>query len=272
MVLRLPLEDIQLDYLVRDRIIVDDTEMATLVDSLRARGQQTPIEVADLGGGRYGLISGWRRCQALKQLASETGHSDYSSVLALLRRPEQSADAYLAMVEENEIRVGLSYYERARITAKAVEQGVYDSPKSALQGLFRAASRAKRSKIKSFLGIVEQLDGSLRFPEAISERAGLALASALEADAGLSRRISDRLRADPPEDAKSELDMILATSQTSPRPDRAPEPATRLQADVADPAPGIRVKTGPGGSLTLSGARVDGALRADLLAWLSGRG
>ena len=65
MVLSLPLADIQLDYLVRDRTLVDDAEMTALMDSLRARGQQTPVEVTDLGGGRYGLISGWRRCQAL---------------------------------------------------------------------------------------------------------------------------------------------------------------------------------------------------------------
>ena len=124
MVLSLPLADIQLDYLVRDRTLVDDAEMTALMDSLRARGQQTPVEVADLGGGRYGLISGWRRCQALARLAQETGEDRFGTVLALLRRPEDASDAYLAMVEENEIRVGLSYFERARIVAKAAENGV----------------------------------------------------------------------------------------------------------------------------------------------------
>ena len=64
MVLHLPHDAIQVDYLVRDRIAVDDEEMTALVESLRARGQQAPIEVADLGDGRYGLISGWRRCRA----------------------------------------------------------------------------------------------------------------------------------------------------------------------------------------------------------------
>ena len=50
------------------------------------------------------------------------------------------------MVEENEIRVGLSYYERARIVAKAVAQGVFETEKQALQRLFHTASRPKRSK------------------------------------------------------------------------------------------------------------------------------
>jgi ParB family chromosome partitioning protein len=44
-------------------------------------------------------------------------------VLALIRRPETSADAYLAMVEENEIRAGISFYERARLAAEAAKLG-----------------------------------------------------------------------------------------------------------------------------------------------------
>lgn len=272
MVLRLPLEEIKLDYLVRDRIAVEDAEMSALVESLRARGQQTPIEVAALGDDRYGLISGWRRCHALKRLYDETGNSDYSSVLALLRRPDQSADAYLAMVEENEIRVGLSYYERARIVAKAVEQGVYPAPSEALRGLFQSASRAKRSKIKSFLVIVDALDGQLQFPEALSERAGLALAAALEANQSLKGRIRDALASASAPDARAELDLILAASGAAPRADRAPAPkAAPDPGTVEEPAPGVRLKTQGNGALTLSGPGVDAGLRADLLAWLAAR-
>ena len=73
MVIEVPLEAVQLDYLMRDRITADSEEMRTLTESLRLRGQQTPVEVADLGGGRFGLISGWRRLNALKGLAAETG-------------------------------------------------------------------------------------------------------------------------------------------------------------------------------------------------------
>ena len=60
----LPLTAVQDDYLVRDRILAEDEDLAALMASLRARGQQTPIDVVDLGGGRYGLISGWRRLSA----------------------------------------------------------------------------------------------------------------------------------------------------------------------------------------------------------------
>ena len=53
------------------------------------------------------------------------------------------------MVEENEIRADLSFFERARIVRRAVEGGVFGSEKQALQSLFSAASYAKRSKIKT---------------------------------------------------------------------------------------------------------------------------
>ena len=59
---RIPLAGITLDHLVRDRIVVEDDEMAALVASIRERGQQAPVELMELAGGGYGLISGWRCC------------------------------------------------------------------------------------------------------------------------------------------------------------------------------------------------------------------
>jgi len=97
MVVDLPLDQIVTDHLVRDRLVVDETEMQTLKTSLRSRGQQTPIEVVQLGDGRYGLISGWRRCRALSEIAEEDRNYE-PTVLALLRRPEEASDAYLAML------------------------------------------------------------------------------------------------------------------------------------------------------------------------------
>lgn len=262
MVIELPLAAVEADYLVRDRIGADPEEMAALAGSLRARGQQTPIEVADLGAGRYGLISGWRRLNALKRLAAETGDARFSTVLALVRRQGEAAEAYLAMVEENEIRVGLSYYERARIAGLTVAQGVYPDSGTALRELFHAASRAKRSKIGSFLTVVAALDGSLHFPEAIGERLGLALAKALEADPKLGPRIAAALATDPPADAAVEQAAISAAMR-GPARGRAPMPE-RI-------AEGVELLTRPDGSLTLRGAGVDAALRRALVDWLAGR-
>ncbi|PHS19408.1 MAG: chromosome partitioning protein [Blastopirellula sp.] len=270
MVLSVRLKDVQQDYLMRDRIAADPGELAVLVASLRQRGQQAPIEVVDLGDGQYGLISGWRRCQALIQLRQDTDDPQYDTVLVLLRQPSQSADAYLAMVEENEIRVGLSYYERARIVEKAVHQGVFSSRKSALATLFGAASRSKRSKIKSFTTLVVALDGALRFPEAIGERAGLALAQLIADDPQAGVQMCAALNRAAPQNARAEIDCLLTVRSTTKKP-RTDSEIESAPKNMVEPVPGVWMTTHANGSLTLSGKPIDPALRRDLLAWLSDR-
>lgn len=270
MVLELPLEAVDETYLVRDRMVAAEDELDVLMQSLAARGQQTPIEVVQLGQGRYGLISGWRRLTALRRLDGQ------GTVQALLRRPETAADAYLAMVEENEIRVGLSYYERARIVARAAEQGVYRDPAAALKGLFASASRSKRSKIGSFLKLYSILDDRLQFPSAISERQGLALVKLLEADPEAGTRLRDRLRKTIAETAADEvaaLEKILRGN--AEKQSLTGELDTKLKAKPApeeslEVASGIYLKMGQG-RLVLSGKRVDAKLCQDLTAWLSRR-
>lgn len=269
-VLELSLDSVEADHLVRDRYGVADDDTAALVASLRARGQQTPIEVMDLGGGQYGLISGWRRLTALRHLRDTEGGTD--QVLALLRKPEHASDAYQAMVEENEIRVGLSYYERARIATKAVEQGVFASQKEALQSLFSAASRAKRSKIKSFQTIVAALEGDLKFPEALGERAGLQLAKALEADAELAPRLRQALQAANSIDSAAELACLINVQNQSLHQPKMPKSSPKTQVTPVSRtrcAPGIEAEVFSDGSLRLSGANVDDTLRDRLIAWLS---
>lgn len=262
LVLALPLEQIEAGYLVRDRIATDPEEMTALVESLRARGQQTPIEVALVAPDRYGLISGWRRLTALRQLAQED--PAFGTVLALLRKPDQASDAYIAMVEENEIRVGLSFYERARIAAKAVEAGVYPDDRAALRALFASASRAKRSKIGSFLTVVRALDGVLHFPESIGERLGLQLAQGLEADPDLVSRLIPALQ-DRPADASDEQARIQQV--LSPR--RSSETGT---IPPLEPISGLKVIRHPSGRLILEGPRLDDGLAARLIDWLKAQG
>lgn len=268
MVVGVPLGAIETGYLVRDRVAVDEGEMTALAESIRARGQQMPVELVDLGAGRFGLISGWRRCLALQRLHSETGEPRFAEVLGLLRRPEEASDAYRAMVDENEIRVGLSYFERARIAAKSVEQGVFETPQAALRALFSGASRAKRSKIKSFMTVVGALDGDLRFPHLLGERQGLALAQALEADGGLAGRLRDAFSGAQPEDAEAEQALIRAT--LAPPPAAAKPVPERAAPDC--PAPGIEMTRPSSGRIVLGGKGVDEALWRDLGAWLAARG
>lgn len=257
MIVELPLDAIAPDYLIRDRIAVDEDEMQSLIASITARGQQTPIEVVDQGNDRYGLISGWRRLQALIRMAQA---GDAHPALAVLRTPQDTAETYLAMVEENEIRVGLSYYERARIAAVAVKQGVFETEKAALLQIYHAASRAKRSKIRSFLTVVHALDDILTFPAAIPERAGLALAKALDADPTVALRLRTALTATPPATPEEEAGLIART--IGAKGAGAPKEPTGQSTED------IRIKTRRDGSIVISGTGVTPALRQKLLAWL----
>lgn len=261
MVVSISLDQIELHHLVRDRIGAEDDEMQALVDSLRARGQQTPIEVEELADGRYGLISGWRRCAALSALHKETSDARFGEVLCLVRQPAEQADAYLAMVEENEVRAGLSYFERARIVAKSVEQGVFDSDRTALQTLFQSASRSKRSKIGSFLGVVRALDDVLRFPQTLGERQGLQLSRALSEDDGLAKTLHDALSAAAPARPEDESAVLAAALATPPQPKAAPAQTTEPVAG------GVRLRYKEG-ELVLEGRAVTDALKTQLIAWL----
>lgn len=260
----LSLDQIVTDHLMRDRIIAEDDEMDALVESIRARGQQMPIEVSPISEGQYGLISGWRRVAALNRLHAETGEVQFASVKALVRDPETSAEAYVAMVEENEIRVGLSFYERARIVMRAAHEGVYSSQNEALKGLFGAASAAKRSKIKSFIPLVESLDRVLQNPSRISERLGLALSKRLSEEPAFAGQLRDALLRVAPRDGAAEVALLtqeVAGKGRGVNPsDKAPKGEEVL--------PGVWLSLGRG-SVTLKGA--DDALVKRLRQWLVGQ-
>ena len=255
---RLPLHLIDADHLVRDRITADAEEMGVLKESIRQRGQQTAIEVVALEEGRFGLISGWRRLGALRDLLFETKELAFETVLAIIRTPADAAESYVAMVEENEIRVGLSFYERARIVARAVDKGVFRSDRVALSQLFAAVSRSKRSKINQFLSIVRQLDQGLKYPTDLTERTGLALVQALEADDSLAQRLMSALTVEPDRTAEREAQIIAriiatagpsAPTITGERPRKHSEPETLCD--------GLVLRVEKDGTFRLTGPALD---------------
>lgn len=268
----LPLDQVDEGWLVRDRVTVDAEALSGLTESLRSHGQRTAIEVVDHGVGaapRYGLISGWRRLSALRALHAETGEARFATVLAVLRRPETAGDAYVAMVEENEIRAGLSYYERARIAAKAVEAGVFPTPKLALQRLYANASRARRSKIGSFLSLYSALGDALRFPEAIPERLGLALAMRVEAEPDFAANLTAGLARTVPADAAAELSALnLALKPGEKGQGNTPADSVKNSNKTANSV----ILAFHKGEIRLSGPGVDAGLKDRLEGWLKGQG
>lgn len=229
--LHIPLDRIDLDHVVRDRMVSDAAEMAELRASLRMSGQRLPVEVVPLEDGRFGLISGWRRITALAEIAREDG-APPPEVLALLRRGRDAAAVYAGMVEENEIRAALTPYERGRIAAVAAGQGAFASVDEAVEAIFAAASKSKRSKIRGFALVHEVLGDLLAFPAALGEKQGLQLAQALRD--GQGQQLRDALAqatSATPEAEWKRLDAAMSAPQAQQKGGR-PRSLPMLQREV----------------------------------------
>jgi len=230
-------------HILRDRMGMYGEELEVLVASIRARGQSTPIEVTPLPDqpGRYGLISGYRRMAALRKLAQED--PAFGTVKAQVISHGSAQAAYVAMVEENEVRVDLSPYERAHMVVRALENGLFSDEKDALQTLYEHVTRSKRSRIKALMPLVRALGDSLRHPAHLSERTGLALVKAVSADAALGVRLRDLLAAQAevsPAEEAALMERVLADkpvlqSQVEAAAEQAKEAKELAEAPVVKP-------------------------------------
>lgn len=260
----IPLEQIDADAIVRDRLALDADEMRELQLSIAAQGLRLPVEVFEIDGG-YGLLSGYRRLRAVQNLRALSGQSKYDTIRAIIRDPEAMGGTFAAMVEENEIRANLSHFERGRIAVIAAKQGAFPNVEAAVDGLFPSASKAKRSKVRSFALIFEELGDMLTFPGALREKDGLKIASALRDghEAALREALASRV----PESAPDELAMIeqgmAGLEPAAPRPEKGGRPKTAdTGRRVALPTQ-ISLRSGSdaqGWYIRLEGARVSADL------------
>jgi ParB family chromosome partitioning protein len=183
----IPIDRIRAEELVRDRAVLDDGEMAELRASIVKNGLRLPIEVYELAekteAHDFGLISGYRRLMAYQEALKGTGQGRFEKIKAIVRQPSGSAESIVAMVEENEVRADLSHFERGRIAVLSAQSGAFVNVEAAVEQLFPFASKAKRSKVRSFALIFEELGDLLEFPEQLTERQGLSIAAALRAGA-----------------------------------------------------------------------------------------
>jgi ParB family transcriptional regulator, chromosome partitioning protein len=164
----------------------------------------------------------------------------------------------------------LSFYERARIVVKAVEQGVYPDLKTALNDLFANVSRTKRSKIKSFTVVVEALDGILHHPTVIGERLGLDLAKRLE-NPDECAMLRATLSARPAMSAEEEQTFLsaLISVPTTPPAMQGTAVASSGGANARGAPAAIEVTFDAGsGRIILEGPGVDSTLAVALERWL----
>ena len=281
MIADLALDQIDLDYMMRDRIVVEAAEIEELKASIIAHGLRLPIEVVRVEEDRYGLVSGWRRVTVLRQL-QEADPDTWPTIKAIIRPPYEAAELYTAMVEENELRAQVTPYERGRIAVVAANLGAFPDTETAIETIFSTASKAKRSKIRSFAHVHDELGDMLKFPTDLSERNGLRLAYALRE--GYAQQMRGALFGAKPAGPAMEwavLEPIVAAAEAVerlPDPSRGGRPKTRF-AKTTHEAEGLangvtmeRVLHEDGYSIRLRGAVINvvmvDQLMDELRRWL----
>ncbi|TNF17239.1 MAG: chromosome partitioning protein ParB [Rhodobacteraceae bacterium] len=190
------LDEIQTDALPRDRLdleaVATSDEMEELKTSIRERGQKEPIEVF-AGEGGYQLKKGWRRLTALRQLHKETGDDRFARAVARVDEGAVSRiDLYIDMVEENVIREDLTFAEMAQvaiIAAREEGQGAADL----VSRIYASLHKMKRSYIRSFVFLLEELGEALAFPKAVARNLGVEVARRLQVTPELAPRLREDL-------------------------------------------------------------------------------
>ncbi len=189
--LSLGLEEVHTDDLPRDRLeleaVASSDEMEELKSSIRARGQKEPVEVYLGDDGRYQLKKGWRRFTALSQLLEETGDPDFKSIVARIADVAEVRIArYIDMVEENVVREDLTFAEMAQVALTAAQDPRIseDDPEQLVGRLYASLHKMKRSYIRAFVFLLEQLEDAVQFPKSISRNLGADVARVLKTGQG----------------------------------------------------------------------------------------
>lgn len=216
LIAEIPTDRIDAHAMVRDRTVIEREALDELKLSIRANGLRLPIEVYQAEEGGYHLLSGYRRLMAVQELA-ELNDGDFTTIKALIRPRAETADAFVAMVEENEVRADLSQYERGRIAVIAASQGAFVNTEAAIAALYRTASAAKRSKVKSFAEIHEVLGDLLKYADTLTERRGLRLYGALrQGGEGRLRDVLDGASISSPEEEWAMLEAVITEIEEGP--------------------------------------------------------
>jgi ParB family transcriptional regulator, chromosome partitioning protein len=215
----IPVDDIRVTKLVRDRSRRQNPELGDLMASLRAIGLSNPIRVEPAEGGKYELVEGWRRLTAYRTLLQETGDARWSRIPASLVPPGETVEGlYRRMVDENLVRKDISWSEMARLARAYAEDqvGGCEDLDQAVNVLFASANPQKRSYIRRFALLLSRLEKHLEHPEAIPRALGLALAHRLEVQPELVTRIVAALRREPHRTAEVEVRLLQAFDEGEP--------------------------------------------------------
>ncbi len=217
---RVPLVDVHTDDLPRDRLeleaVAQADEMEELKASIRARGQKEPVELYTGQDGRLQIKKGWRRFTALTQLYAETQDDAFATIIARIEgQAQRRLSRYVDMVEENVVREDLTFAEMAQVAITAAEDEAVDEDDALkLVGtLYSALHKVKKSYIRSFVVLLDELGADLKFPKAVPRNIGVDASRVLKSDEADVADLRQRLRAASTADAQNEVLKSFAAGQ-----------------------------------------------------------
>lgn len=206
------LEDVHTHMLVRDRFPGDDLELEGLVTSIRELGLSNPIRVLPRPDGTgVELVQGFRRLSAYKALLEETGDPKWGRVPALvLTGAPDISGLYRRMVDENVIRKDLSFAEMARAAQTYAMDPATEAKdlSEAVAALFQSAAYSKRSYIRSFAFLLDEIGEYLAYPTEVPRALGVAVARGLRERPEIKARIRDDLHNWDMRSVLDELDVL----------------------------------------------------------------
>jgi len=183
---RIPFDQIKMKKIMRDRSSAPDEALGELVESIRSVGLSNPILVEPTKDGKYELIQGFRRIAAFKRLLKATADKDaYSTIPARVVAGNDTIETlHRRMVDENLVRKDISFAEMAQLAINyaADDWTQIDDPEKAVKVLFKSTSYSKRSYIRKFIKLMQELGGDLEFSHEIPRALGLGVAALLEKD------------------------------------------------------------------------------------------
>jgi ParB family chromosome partitioning protein len=262
----IPLADIDSHALPRDRDSLDAAELSELTLSIAAHGLRMPIEVfPGTGPQPYGLLSGFRRLHAHRELALAT-------IPAFIRQPADIPTALAAMIEENEIRADITPWERARIVLTAIEHGHFDTIDQALPRLYPTYDRFRRARLRAVAEVVAYFgDDTLSEPRSLSQSQLTRLAFALRA--GMAAVIDAALSQSSDRSPATQWRLLLPIIEEAEHDARHTPPRYKKGRPrrVTRPRPSLtirREKGKDGWSLRFTGPEATGPLMEDIMDYV----
>ena len=209
--------DVHTNKLTRDRSANVDPELEELKRSIQSVGLSNPIRVEQTDNG-YELIQGYRRLAAFLELAEETGDPRYTRIpAALVPRGEPLDALYRKMVDENLVRKDLSFGEMANLALAYAQDSGLDVG-DAVSTLYASALKQKKTYIRQFARVLDDLGGALNYPEVIPRALGLELYKLFDADPANAGALKDVLVLSPGRSAEDELALLRTALSPKKKP------------------------------------------------------